>query len=287
MLGALKTALLALLSVLGLYACRNFGPSFMKRLWAKGNAVDRTDCYFDKECHAKVDWDKVTESKKVFFEKLKILKGTKDTTEVQHFLTGMHERFASAGMPEDRVDYMMTKWLESMYPEALEAKSSIIVSGFTCDNGYGQDINQKYMYQGLSKDGRPFYRGATNPDHYIYYDKYCADDTREPRWLLGQKPDVTREFDLNVNDSPGCNNDFSIVTDSKHLPGGFQKLAWNWCGDHGLHDSETVSITYVLPKDDRLTPEQKPLSKDGKFASEDQFVSAKKRTSPPVQAVIV
>jgi len=160
-----------------------------------------------------------------------------------------HHVFEKAGVPYDRIDFILVKWLDAAFPEAVEAnygKSNIVVSGFTCDNGYGSDLNQEYVFQGVTKDGRPFYRGMARPDRYIYYDKHCADDTSEPRWLLGGKPDLNRDFDMNVMDGVGCDNDFSIVTDSKHVPAGVQKLAWNWCGDHGIHQDATVAITYAI-----------------------------------------
>jgi hypothetical protein len=251
MILAVKVFLSVLLALGGIGLARSLaGWEQFAHWWNK--PVDQTDCYFDKECHAKVNWDKVTELKKSFFENLKILKEKHDTSNVQPLVIGMHKDMALTGIPEDRIDYILTKWLDYTFPEAVQvnyAKSSIVVSGFACDNGYGQDLNQKYEYQGVTSDGRPYYRGTARPDRYIYYDSYCADDTREPRWLLGGKPEVTREFGLNVNDGEGCENDFSIVTGSNHLPGGFQRVAWNWCGDHGLHDSEAVSITYDLVKE--------------------------------------
>jgi hypothetical protein len=212
--------------------------------------VDLTDCYFDAVCHPKVNWDEVKVMKEEFFSQLKIMReaGAANSDSGVKFLERMHDGFKEAGVPEDRIDYILTKWVEVGHPQVLDSMltSAITVSGFGCANGYGRDNNQEYLYKGTSKDGRPVYRGTKNPNRYIYYDSYCADDTREPRWLLGGKPDMDREFNLNTRDGKGCENDFSIVSDSKHVPGGQQRVAWNWCGDHGLHDSETVSITYEI-----------------------------------------
>jgi hypothetical protein len=157
-------------------------------------------------------------------------------------------------MPEDRIDYILNKWVEFAFPEALDGlvgNASVMISGFSCANGYGKDVNQQYVYQGQTKDGRPYYRGSASPERFVYYDKRCADDTQDPRWLLGQKPDILRDLDLNTHDGHGCFNDFGIATASRHLPAGPQKLTWEWCGDHGVSNGATISIEYKTanPKD--------------------------------------
>lgn len=243
-----------------------------------GEKVDKTDCFFDPECHAKADWDKVGALKKTMFSQMKGMQASNDVDGGMKLLNNMHDGFEAAGVPEDRIDYILTKWVEYGYPELLDSipKTSITVSGFGCANGYGKENNQEYMYEGKTKDGRSVYRGTKNPHRYIYYDFFCAADTPEPRWLLGGKPDVSRETNLNTRDGDGCENDFSIVSFSNHLPGGQQKVAWHWCGDHGLHDSETVSITYEIKgkaaaiqpqfggNQDKSTNVMKPSSKEQK-----------------------
>mmetsp|Transcript_77199 Transcript_77199/g.136741 ORF Transcript_77199/g.136741 Transcript_77199/m.136741 type:complete len:353 (-) Transcript_77199:135-1193(-) len=219
--------------------------------------LDTSDCYFDEECHAKVDWSKVKQMKMRFFAGLKQMKAKEDAKDVQRMMSRMHKGFLNAGMPDDRIDYILTKWVEYVYPGAFDAHDSwktLVVTGFSCENGYGEDVNGEYIYQGNTKDGRPYYQGSKRPDRFIYYDKYCADDTTEPRWLVGGSPDITQEFNLNTKDGKGCDNDFSIVTDSMHIPGGQQPLAWQWCQDHGYHSNKFISITYkvnsTIPKKD-------------------------------------
>jgi hypothetical protein len=234
------------------------------------HGVDKTDCYFDPECHSKVDWKKVGEMKQRFFTALKTMEEKKDVAGGEALLLRMHAGIAQAGVPEDRIDYILTKWVEYIYPQLLDShsKANITISGFGCPNGYGQHINQEYVYHGTTKDGRPVYRGATTPGRYIYYDSYCADDTREPRWLLGGEPDMSRKFDLNTKDGKGCENDFSILSTSKHLPGGQQKVKWNWCGDYGLLDSVSISVIYEIKGKAKAmnrefsVPEQKQKSED-------------------------
>eukprot|EP00931_Biecheleriopsis_adriatica_P108890 TRINITY_DN8315_c0_g1_i1.p1 TRINITY_DN8315_c0_g1~~TRINITY_DN8315_c0_g1_i1.p1 ORF type:complete len:512 (+),score=85.20 TRINITY_DN8315_c0_g1_i1:70-1605(+) len=227
----------------------------LKSKWLKtfNNAedLDTKDCYFDPECHAKVDWGKVGEVKGGFFSVLETLKKNNNVKDVKLLMERFHRFFLHAGMPDDRIDYILQKWVRSSYPQAMP--TNVVVSGFSCENSYGNDLNQEYAFQGTTKDGRPYYRGTQRQDRYIYYDKYCADDTRAPRWLLGGHPDISREFNLNQEDGNGCDNDFSIVGDSMQLPSGEQTVAWQWCGDHGyspifpntLSRKRTVSITYV------------------------------------------
>jgi len=84
------------------------------------------DCYFDKECHAKVDWDKISEIKNGFFGRLKIFKEKEEVLEkgnsaaIKEMMVKVHAMFREAGMPEDRIDFIITKWVKSTYPEALE-----------------------------------------------------------------------------------------------------------------------------------------------------------------------
>ena len=124
---------------------------------------------------------------------------------------------------------------------AVKTPDRVQVSGFSCENQYGTDLNQAYVYQGTTRDGRPYYRGATRTDRYLYFDQRCSDDSPSPRWILGGQPALDRTEDLNPHDR-GCDNDFSIAKDSRELPTGTLKAVWLWCGDHGYRD-QTVTIS--------------------------------------------
>jgi hypothetical protein len=118
----------------------------------------------------------------------------------------------------------------------------LILSGFFCKNGYGKSLNQEYAYQGTTLDGRPYYRGAARDDRYLYFDARCSDDSPEPRWILGGKPDITLKSDLNRYDNPGCDNDLGSVSDAAAPEVGTHKVSWHWCGDQGYRDrSITIS----------------------------------------------
>jgi hypothetical protein len=80
---------------------------------------DKKDCYFDPECAAKVDWDKIGKQKGFFFGKLKWFKEQGNPVAVKHVMENAHHKFAEAGMPEDRIDYILTKWVKFGYPESL------------------------------------------------------------------------------------------------------------------------------------------------------------------------
>jgi len=81
--------------------------------------VDSKDCYFDKECHAKVDWEKISKIKGGFFVRLKMYKEKDDVGAVKQMLVKVHEMFREAGMPDDRIDYILMKWVKMVFPEAL------------------------------------------------------------------------------------------------------------------------------------------------------------------------
>ena len=81
---------------------------------------DTKDCYFDKECHAKVDWEKIGKIKDGFFARLKIAKKVDDAGAVKQMMQKVHVMFQEAGMPDDRIDYILVKWVKSVWPEALD-----------------------------------------------------------------------------------------------------------------------------------------------------------------------
>merc|ERR1712072_1186095 len=82
--------------------------------------VDTKDCFFDKECHDKVDWTQITKLKEGIFGRLKIWKQQQDKNAVREMIPKVHKMFADAGMPDDRIDYILVKWVKSVYPDALE-----------------------------------------------------------------------------------------------------------------------------------------------------------------------
>jgi hypothetical protein len=91
--------------------------------------VDTKDCYFDKECHAKVDWAQISKVKKGVFARLRLWKEQQNKEAVQGMLPRLHKLFAAAGMPEDRIDYIIHKWVKFVYPEALAKDSGELSHG--------------------------------------------------------------------------------------------------------------------------------------------------------------
>jgi uncharacterized protein YlaI len=87
----------------------------------RGSKDKSKDCYFDKECHGKVDWTKIEKIKDGFFGRLKLLKAHDDKGAVKNMMAKVHEVLVDAGMPDDRVDYILLKWVKSVYPEALDS----------------------------------------------------------------------------------------------------------------------------------------------------------------------
>lgn len=89
----------------------------------KPQQIDAKDCYFDKECHDKVDWKQIEKMKIGFFQRLESMKGKGDADEVKEMMSVVHRMFLRTGMPDERIDYTLTKWVKSVYPEALEIDS--------------------------------------------------------------------------------------------------------------------------------------------------------------------
>lgn len=81
---------------------------------------DKLDCYYDQECHAKVDWEKISMIKSGFFAHLKMHREKDDVSAVQRIMVKAHEMFLDAGMPDDRIGYILEKWKRNIFGEALE-----------------------------------------------------------------------------------------------------------------------------------------------------------------------
>jgi len=83
--------------------------------------IDQKDCYFDKACHDKVDWKKVGELKMGIFKRLEMLKMKRASgAEVKDMMMGARKLLVETGIPDDRVDYILMKWVESVYPESVD-----------------------------------------------------------------------------------------------------------------------------------------------------------------------
>jgi hypothetical protein len=77
-------------------------------------AVDTKDCYFDPECHKLVDWEKVGELKMGVFGRLRKIEAVDDAARMAPRVS---ERLVSFGVPKDRADYIVTKWIKSVFKD--------------------------------------------------------------------------------------------------------------------------------------------------------------------------
>jgi len=80
----------------------------------KESKSEKVDCYFDPECHKLVDWDGVTKVKIGLFERLKMMKSVDET---KPLAAGVRARMVRLGVPDDRVDYIVTKWIKSVFKD--------------------------------------------------------------------------------------------------------------------------------------------------------------------------
>jgi len=114
----------------------------------------------------------------------------------------------------------------------------VTLQGFYCDNGFGSENNQVYLYKG-KKEGRPYYQGQTATNKYIYYDSHCSSDTAAPGWFVGAHPE-------HPANQKHCVNDAHIESTDFFLPSGEHTWNWVWCGKNGSKD--TKLWTGVLSK---------------------------------------
>jgi len=109
-----------------------------KGVYSDGSKDKSKDCYFDKECHDKVDWTKIEKIKDGFFGRLKLYKANDDKGAVKNMMAKAHEMFVDAGMPDDHVDYILLKWVKYVYPEALDSSPS--------EDKHKQQVDEKDCY---------------------------------------------------------------------------------------------------------------------------------------------
>jgi peptidylprolyl isomerase len=64
--------------------------------------------------------------KEGIFRDLKMWKQQQDTSAVCDMFPHARKKFADAGMPENRIDYILIKWVKFMYPEALATCHGIV-----------------------------------------------------------------------------------------------------------------------------------------------------------------
>ena len=57
------------------------------------------------------------------------------------------------------------------------------MSGFSCPDSEGEDLNGHYEYVAMTSDGRPIYASASSA-HYLFYDASCGDGSDAP-WSSG------------------------------------------------------------------------------------------------------
>jgi hypothetical protein len=86
---------------------------------ATAESLESGDCYFDPECTGLVDWDGAGE---LLMATLARLQAMKSATEARPLAGRLRARLASLGVPEDRGDFIVTKWIKSVHPEYTPPK---------------------------------------------------------------------------------------------------------------------------------------------------------------------
>lgn len=108
------------------------------------------DCYFIDDCHSKVNWDKVKVVKEDFFAKLKAMKHKDAAVEVKALIEAAHKIFLEAGMPDNRIDHILEKWVKAARPEAL-APSNDKASGEQQDCFFDKECHSKVDWEKVAK----------------------------------------------------------------------------------------------------------------------------------------
>ena len=125
-----------------------------------------------------------------------------------------------------------------------------MITGKTCANGYHDGVvhvNQVFHRKGYTKDGHPFYSGASGRLH-LFYDSDCGGDgSHSPRWVLGCfAPDIDAQGNLQswAAQGTGCCNEGNAQGYDTALPPNGQASWWVWCGDQASSGMQTLTITH-------------------------------------------
>lgn len=59
---------------------------------------------------------------------MKMYKSKGNKHAVVEMMSKVHKMFADAGVPEERIDYIIVKWVKSTYPDALEPIAHVSAS---------------------------------------------------------------------------------------------------------------------------------------------------------------
>lgn len=94
---------------------------------AEEKKVDTRDCYFDNECHKKVNWEKVGETKSHFLSRLVFYRQHGGFSMIKRLIGNAHQDLVQAGMPADRIGYILTKWLKF----GIEKRSVVLIKSDT------------------------------------------------------------------------------------------------------------------------------------------------------------
>ena len=140
-------------------------------------------------------------------------------------------------------------------PSPPPALCPLRLSGHSCPNDdYVQHDGTLFVYQGITLDGRPWYRGeggygqrgASNPP-YLFYDIDC--DGWGAKWYIGcYEPNVTVSQQLMFDGVPnpaGCCNDANIASTALVPPA--SSSWWRWCGNTADSGSLQLTLTEDCP----------------------------------------
>merc|ERR1712066_411643 len=140
--------------------------------------VDTKDCYFDPGCHKLVDWDKIGKAKEGIIARFKMMHNDKE--KMQGLMTRVHELFKHAGMPEDRIDYILEKWAKYAASEDNDGCVDKGKYGVWCPKG------EKWYCLKNCEDNKPDADGCYDKgEHGVWCPKgdgwYCKENCKDQK----------------------------------------------------------------------------------------------------------
>jgi len=110
--------------------------------WLRTRSIKKeTDCYFDLECSKLVDWRRVTVTKEKLFARLR--QSSVPGSELPFLRRTVRRSLMKAGVPEDRVDYIVDKWLKTTSDVCNKHMDKNMRSGcYACQKGYPKRVKE-------------------------------------------------------------------------------------------------------------------------------------------------
>ena len=147
---------------------------------------------------------------------------------------------------------------------------SLVVSGYSCSNGYGTSptdqsyqVNAQYDYVGTTADGKPYYQNAHQPNIHLFYDSNCGGGpTPVHAWRTRAGSSDAMHPICRARRTCRTRSTVAAVT-LRTSPETISPLGtntyWRWCGAQGSSGNQQITIARANCSPSPPSPPPPPL----------------------------